>query len=185
MANKSAKRLRFNRTKAMSGYRRAIRKAADQLLTELYDEIYNKMSTSEGKSDIERMTANEEKLFKRMVIGYAHAIMDSYGTGSKMDTHYNEGLEEYRKSSLYNPSRSGKTIVGRPKGSYTNIFGETVTSTGKREGKSVEGFYEPQAPSYAFQRAETWFFKGNRVNEVLTYHINEYIKGMSQYFEYR
>lgn len=180
-------RLRFNRRKAVSEYKKAVKKAANQLLKECYQDIKAEMTTVEGAKDLHKMREDEEKIFKRMVIGYAHAIMDSYGTGSKMDTHYNAALEDYKNSALYNPARSGKTIVGRPKGRYTNIFGETETSSGKFEGKSVEGFYKPQAPSYAFQRAEIWFFstQNNRVSEVLTQYINEWVSGMWQYFYYQ
>lgn len=176
--------LRFNKRKALSDYRKAVKAAADQLLKELYSDIKAEMTTTEGVKDLHRMSENEEKIFKRMVVGYAHAIIDSYGTGSKMDTHYNAALSDYKGSDLYNPARSGKTIVGRPKGSYTNIFGETQVSSGKREGKSVEKIYKPQSPSYAFQRAEIWFLKGDRINEVLTQYIGDWISGMGQYFEY-
>lgn len=179
------KRLRFNKSRALSAYRKAIKKAADQLLEEFYNEISGKMNSSEGRSDLSRMSRNEEKIFVRMVIGQADAIMDSYGTGSKMDTHYNAALEAYKNSDLYNPARTDKTIVGRPKGTYTNIYGEQQQSSGKREGMPVEGFYKPVSPSYAFQRAEVWFFKGNRVSEVLTMYINEWIQGMGQYFDFR
>ncbi len=185
MANNAKKRLHFNRTKAISGYRKAIRQATGQLLEELYADIYDTLKTSEGKADIEKMSEQEENIIRRAVRGYAHAIIDSYGTGSKMDTHRNSGLDEYKQSSLYNPSRKGKAIVGRPKGEYTNIFGETVTSTGKAEGRNIEKFVKPIAPSYAFQRAEVWLIKGDRMGWVLTQHINQWISGMSQYFEYR
>lgn len=183
MSNKP--RLRFNRRKALSDYKKAVKAAANQLLKELYTDIKADMTTSEGAKNLHRMREDEEKIFRRTVVGYAHAIMDSYGTGSKMDTHYNAALSDYKGSDLYNPSRKGKAIAGRPKGSYTNIFGETEVSSGKREGISVEKFYKPQSPSYAFQRAEVWFFKGKRVNEVLTQYIGEWISGLSQYFEYR
>lgn len=180
-------RLTFNSARAAAGYKKAVQNAADQLLKDLYEEISQKLNTSESKKDLQKMTENEEMIFRRKVIGCADAIMDSYGTGSKMDTHYNQALDEYKQSSLYNPARQGKRIVGRSEGKYTNIYGETVTSSGKMEGKSIEGFYKPISPSYAFQRAETWFTKGNgsKVNEVLSRYLAEYIKGMHQYFDYR
>lgn len=174
--------LRFNRRKALSDYKKAVKAAANQLLKELYTEIWADMK-NEGKKDLQRMSEDEEKIFKRMVVGYAHAIMDSYGTGSEMDTHYNAALSDYKSSDLYNPSRKGNEIAGRPAGEYTNIFGEKQVSSGKREGKSVENYYKPKSPSYAFQNAEIWFFKGNRVNEVLTQYIGEWVDNMYQYFE--
>lgn len=180
-------RLQFQRALPLMEFRKAVKDAADQLLQECYREIQSTMKTREGTADLHLLTEDEENYFRRMVEGGAYAIMDSYGTGSKMDTHYNEALEEYKRSALYNPSREGKTIVGRPEGSYTNIFGETAVSSGKREGKSVEDFYPPQSPSYAFQRAEIWFFKGqnNRVKEVITQHIDRFIGRLGDFTEYR
>lgn len=168
-----------------NGYEKAIQAAADQLLKELYTEIWADMKTGEGEKDLHRMSEDEEKIFRRMVVGYAHAIMDSYGTGSEMDTHYNAALSDYKASYLYNPSRKGKAIAGRPSGEYTDIFGEKQVSSGKKEGISVENYYKPKSPSYAFQNAEIWFFKGDRVNEVLTQYIGEWVSGLHQYFEYR
>lgn len=184
MANNSKKRLRFNRIKAMVGYRQMLRKAADQIIKEIHDDIISRLKTDEGKEEIEILSETETTIIKRAVRGYAHAIVDSYGTGLKMDLG-NEFWAEYRKSNLFNPSRTGKAIVGRPKGSYTNIFGETKTSEGKFEGVNIEGFVEPITPSRAFQLAEIWLLNGGRVEEILTQYIIDWVKGMGQYFEYR
>lgn len=180
-------RLQFRRALPLSEFRKAVKDAADQLLQECYRDIRSTMKTREGTADLHLMTEDEENYFRRMVEGGAYAIMDSYGTGSKMDTKYNAALDDYKRSGLYNPARHGKQIVGRPAGEYTNIFGETEVSTGKREGKSVESFYPPQSPSYAFQRAEIWFFKGqnNRVKEVITKHIGRFIGRLGDFTEYR
>lgn len=178
------KRLRFNRVRAMAEYRKAIRKATDQLLDELYTDIHDKLKTSEGKADIEKMSTQEENIIRRAVRGYAHAIIDSYGTGSKMDIE-DEFWTEYKNSSLFNPSRSGKAIVGRPKGRYTNIFGKEQTSSGKMDGMNVERYAKPIAPSRAFQLAEIWLLNGGRVEEILTQHITAWVRGMGQYFEYK
>ena len=102
----------------------------------------------------------------------------------------------YRHSSLWNTARRGTVdIVGRHKGFYIDIYGKKRYSTGKMEGISLEKVYGPISsngaiketlvPSYAFQRAETWFTKGSKVNEVLSLYLSEYIKGMYQYFDCR
>lgn len=188
-------RLTFDYSKAAAGYSTAVQRAADKLLEDLYEEINGKMETSEGKNDLQKMTENEEMIFRRKVIGCADAIMDSYGTGSEMDK-TNPFYMSYRHSSLWNTVRRGTVdIVGRPRGFYIDIYGRKRYSAGKMEGISLEKFYgpisskkivkEPLAPSYAFQRAETWFTKGNKVNEVLSLYISEYVKGMYQYFDYK
>lgn len=188
-------RLIFNGAGAAQGYRQAVNNAADQLLKELYDEISDRMETSEGKNDLERMSENEERIFRRRVIGCADAIMDSYGTGSEMDK-TNPFFMSYRHSSLWNTARRGTVdITGRPKGFYIDIYGRKRYSAGKFEGISLEKFYgpisskhtvtEPKIPSYAFQRAEVWFTQGNKVNEVISRYIAEWIKGMYRYFDYR
>lgn len=184
MANSSKKRLHFNRTKAIAGYRQMLRKAADQIIKEIHDDIISRMKTAEGREEIEILSETETTIIKRAVRGYAHAIVDSYGTGSKMDIE-DEFWAEYKKSRLFNPSRNGKAIVGRPKGSYINIFGETQTSSGKMNGRNVERYAKPIAPSRAFQLAEIWLLNGGRVEEILTQHITAWVRGMGQYFEYR
>lgn len=174
MAKPTKPRCRCNSMKA--GYKNAVNKAANQLLKELYDEISSGMTTSEGKKDLQRMSENEERIFRRRVIGCADAIMDSYGTGSEMDK-TNPFYNSYRHSSLWNTSRRGTVaIVGRSKGFYIDIYGKKRYSTGRREGVNIEDYYKPISPSYAFQRAEIWLTQGNRVNEVLTQYIIEWIK---------
>lgn len=178
-------RLIFNSARAAEGYRQAVNAASDQLLNELYDEISNKMETPEGKKDLQKMTENEERIFRRRVIGCADAIMDSYGTGSEIDK-TNPFYMNYRHSSLWNVSRRGTVaIVGRHKGFYIDIYGRKRYSTGRREGVNIEDHYAPISPSYAFQRTETWFTKGNKVNEVLSRYLSDYVKGMYQYFDYK
>lgn len=84
---------------------------------------------------------------------YALAIIESFGTGSKMDT-TNPDLAAYMNSIYWNPDRRRFAIAGRKKGTYTNIFGETVTSSGKYRGKEIENIVPARAPSHAIQNAE-------------------------------
>lgn len=67
-----------------------------------------------------------------------YALADTYGTGSLM-TSDNPGFKEYvLHSSYWNPARNGKAIVGRPKGTYTNLFGQERSSKGTYEGQVIE-----------------------------------------------
>lgn len=180
----SRKSLHFNSSRAIADFKIKIEKTADDLLNEYYAEVHNKLNTSNAKKSIKKLSINEEKYLKRQVIAGASAIMDSYGTGSKMDTS-NPFLSAYKSSDLWNDLRTGNTIVGRKKGTYKNIYGATDYSSGKMAGKNIENISKPRSPSYAFQNAETWFFKGNRINEVLNLVIGEFCRGMYKYFEFR
>ena len=56
--------------------------------------------------------------------------------------------------------RTGKTIVGRPRGSYINIFGEQVSTWGNAAGVKLEGYVvEPSPPSKAIEIANQWLFQ--------------------------
>lgn len=86
-------------------------------------------------------------LANKMIVVYFKAnptlLADIYGTGSKIDER-NPKFQEYwmergNKQGQVNPARTSKTIQGRPKGQYTNIFGKTRTSSGNSEGKNIEG----------------------------------------------
>lgn len=123
------------------------------------------------KGDLGHSGMDEEYINARCHF-YAQAILESFGTGSKADTR--EGFtywDEYKKSEFWNPARTGTTIVGRPKGSYTNIFGEPEESSGHNKGKPIEGFWmydkkmgydvkvEPQHPKYMIQNTEVWLMQ--------------------------
>lgn len=105
------------------------------------------------------------------------ALADSYGTGSLM-LDDNPGLSEYRNDpKRWNPERKGKAIVGRKKGTYTDIFGQKHKTSGTLEGINIEGrkvhlsnkikngkkitgyYISPNYPSRAIQIADQWFYK--------------------------
>ncbi len=178
------KTLHFNSARAIEGFKEKMKSTANDLLNEYYAEIHNQMRTTSGRGGLEKLTEIEENIIKCRVIGNARSIMDSYGTGSAMDKD-NPYLDEYMNSELWNDLRSGYAIVGRSQGQYKNIYGATDYSTGSMAGSDVESITGVQQPSYAFQNAETWFFGGSRVNEILSLVIREYFRGIVQYFEYR
>lgn len=180
-----AKTLKFNSVQAYADLSQAIKKAADALIREYFSEVYSKLDTIKGREALEIMSEDEENFLRRKVIGYADAIMDSYGTGSKMDKS-NPALDDYMDSDMWNSLRVGLSIVGREKGTYKDIYGKTEYSKGTFAGMDLEAIklVKPKAPSYAFQQADTWFFGGNRVDEVLTAAIKKFFRSenMKKYF---
>lgn len=93
------KNLHFNKDKAIADLKIKILKVADNLLEEYYAEVYDKLNTLSGKRALEKLTENQEDYFRRKVVGYADAIIDSYGTGSLMDTS-SPYLSEYNTSDM-------------------------------------------------------------------------------------
>lgn len=77
------------------------------------------------------------------VVAYFEAnptvLASAFGTGSHMDIINNPAFGDYWKSSVINPARTSKTIVGRPKGRYTDAFGNKKSSKGTLEGQNIEG----------------------------------------------
>lgn len=183
------KTLHLDYTSISNDFLIEISKCADMLLDEYYNEIQFQMKSQSGRNDLDAKSLDdgEKKILKRMVIGGAWAIMDSYGTGSLMDKS-NPFLAGYMGSKLWNDMRTGYAIAGRPRGQYTNIFGEQAASSGKLAGFDIEDKIPPRAPSKAFQQAEKWFSKGNRINKRLSESINNFFAQVrnnpSKYFRY-
>lgn len=118
------------------------------------------------------------------VIFNALAILESYGTGSKMDKS-NPALNEYFQSKFINPLRQGYEIVGREYGPYTDIFGREVVSSGTMAGSSVENIFPAKEPSYSIQNAEKWLKQGGRINRLLNDKIKVFFSKSGKYFTYR
>lgn len=127
------------------------------------------MLTPEGR---ESLHADEIEVLGNFitaqVVGGAYAAMDNFGRGSLMDE-TNPALDAYRNSGLWNPVRHDTTIRGRPKGQYTNILGETETSTGTMQGLDleylaaqgvIEPHFLPRPPSHALETAARWMRNG-------------------------
>lgn len=119
---------------------------------------------------------------------YAHSILESYGTGSKMDI-TNEALENYiHDKTWWNPDRSRFAIAGRRKGSYINIFGESVESKGRFRGREIENMISPRKPSFGIQNAEKKLNAGLQENgyvmRILRGYANEFFESLntSKYF---
>jgi hypothetical protein len=127
--------------------------------------VASEMLTPEGKDDLTTGEIEALGTFLAVnVVGGAWATMDEWGTGSEMSLE-NPALEGYRDSKYWNPRRHDTTIRGRPKGQYTNIFGETKTSSGGMAGLDLEYLsnigelpfdIRVQPPSHAMETAARW-----------------------------
>lgn len=170
------KQLRLDHDRLTRAYTAAVSAVCDELLEEYLAEIKLQMRTQEGKESLLKESEDDVKQLRRRVIGGAFAILDSFGSGSLMDK-MNPNLPAYVNSADYNPLRREKgttAILGRPAGSYTDIFGERQTSSGHAAGVNLEEVYkngkpvaEPVEPSFAFDQAWMWFTKGGRIQKSL------------------
>lgn len=150
----------------------------------MMNEVSGKLKTSDGKKDLSLSNGKDNDVIFYEIVGSVCAVLDSYGTGSEMDKS-NPALSEYMSSELWNRARSGFEIVGREKGSYTNIFGKKQYSSGRKAGQSLENKYPPQKPSYAFQHAETWYLNEQKIQEeIVDPAINEWLSGISNFFSF-
>ena len=133
--------------------------------TEVLDGLKHPFYGMDSRPEVEYEIKRQGKI----IIGYLKAntyvLADSYGTGSLMLDN-NPGLAEYKNSGAWNPARTGKRIVGRKAGTYTNLFGRKRTTKGTFEGQNLENrsfgtdyHIAPTHPSYAVQMAEEWLYK--------------------------
>lgn len=151
--------------------------ALNRWKTELFDNLKHRFyfKYAQASHEIHRQS--------KMVVAYLKAnpyvLADSYGTGSLMLSD-NPGFRKYMMNSgsqqgQVNPARTGKAIVGRPKGRYVDMFGREHETSGAFEGKNIEGKVvykrkkgifdtseykiEPTPPSKAIQIAEELLYK--------------------------
>ena len=159
--------LKFNSTACFEALKAEIKVAIVKLQKIFLEEAKSGMRTPEGAESLELWNIEElANYFSAQIIGGAYAVMDNYGKGSLMDEN-NPALDDYKNSELWNPAREGNSIVGRPKGSYTNIFGETQYSQGKKEGELLEEKYPPSPPSFAIETALRWIVEDGTLQKEL------------------
>lgn len=150
----------------------------DSLMSEFYRDATQSLS-AEGKADSEVIKAiydQTKEIIETKCKFYADAIMESYGTGLYADTSSDAYWGEYatKDNPLWNKKRWGLPIVGREKGEYVNIYGETVTSTGRNAGKIIEGFDDDDGNTvwlskpgtHSIQTAEAWIMKNDTETKI-------------------
>lgn len=164
---------------------------ADEIMEYFYKDAISGLDEN-GKADSKLIKAVEET--SGYIIAkcefYANALMQSFGTGSKADTSSESYWEEYKKSPWFNPSRFGKEIVGRRRGSYIDIFGEQRSTWGNYEGINIEGktFFdkkkgkevtiEPIEPKKSIQNAERWLYGNSdrRIDDKIEESIKDFME---------
>lgn len=155
--------VKFEGTACMTAFREHIIATLLLIQEEYLAEAKSHMLTPEGAESLkpEEITVLGNFIFAN-VSGGAWAAMDVFGRGSLMDDS-NPALADYRVSEFWNPARYDKKIRSRPRGPYTNIFGETVNSNSNVAGIDIEakgGKFSPQPPSHALQTAARWMANG-------------------------
>lgn len=138
--------------------------------TEVLDGLKHPFYGMDERPEVEYTIEKGSKKIIAYLKANAYVLADSYGTGSLMLDN-NPGLAEYRRSNSWNPERKGKTIVGRRKGNYVDVFGRRRHSEGSLAGISLENrrfkatkaraeyHIAPTHPSYAVQMAEEWLYR--------------------------
>lgn len=176
--------LRMNIAQIKSDYADNMSAALDSIGYGYMQSVINQMRTQSGAGDVTVESEDKGDRLIRQIIGGAFAVMDSWGTGSLMDTS-NPTLNDYMNSDLWNPARSktpGAPITGRPEGEYTDVFGELAYSSGAMEGLNLEQMpnspIKPQTPSGAFQDTDKFFVAENTMVEVVQEKTREFFNGV-------
>jgi len=175
--------LKFNTEAFHTDLQNTIMNLCDNLARDFEAECAGKLSdTSAGETEYYQAVQESKNIISAKVLFGAMAIMESFGTGSKMDTK-NVHLDEYMNSPMWNELRSGKGIVGRPPGAYLNIFGEWDVSEGKMAGLPVEHFVRPKPPNYAIQNtAKEYLSPGGTVERITALTMLKFVMRMGKYF---
>lgn len=147
--------IKFNEKGCISALRATLNEAMKDLQDELYSESKARMQTEEGKDDLTKEQITDvADVITASIMGGPWAVMDEYGTGSKMDT-ANPFLDDYRRSGMWNPARHDLKIRTRPDTpGQIDIFGRPTIGKGKG-GIDIEGHgdIKPMPSSKAMQTA--------------------------------
>lgn len=130
---------------------------------------FGKRVESAMEAEVNSYVVKEGKALRGFLEANPAALADAFGTGSLMNIKDNPLYQEYRNSDQWNRARHGKEIVGRPEGTYTDIFGRERHSSGYLEGINLENerlgtakgkgyLIEPIPPSNSIKIADNFLY---------------------------
>ena len=177
--------LRFNHEKFANDFANEMVEAAREAFNVFMTDAMSGLDSTDQELKDAILDMGKEKISSSCIF-YAQSILRSYGRGRQMDKS-NEYLQDYMNSSLWNPAREkrpGAQIVGRPKGNYTNILGQTAYSTGEKEGKvTAIPVGNVVQPTYSIQNAEKKLERGLMENgyvyRIFRRHTNDFFSSMN------
>ena len=159
--------IRLDTQSLLNALRKELILSMKELQVELLNDAKIGMQTPEGKDSLhEEDMTDVANVIVASIAGGAWAILDEFGKGSLSDLS-NPALQDYIGGELWNPARGNDmTIRTRPKGAYTNIFGDQVTGRAPVAGVDLEaiGIATPTPPSHAIENALRWM-KNDRFAE--------------------
>lgn len=184
--------LKFDAESFFIDYCNGLKDVADECMLRFYNEATRQ---SKFKGEVDLLKAEIEENYQTIVAKcwfYANSIMESFGTGTKMDKD-NPFLQEYWNSKFWNPNRNSTAIAGRKKGKYTNIFGEEVESTGSLAHlQDISEFMKEKynlninkEPKRYIQNAEIKLeqgINGGYVDRAIDAFTEEFLKDTTKYF---
>lgn len=182
--------LKFDANSCYRALVQELLKLSNSIMEEFYNDAILGLD-AEGQADSERINAiindTEDKITAQCKF-YANALMQSFGVGSGADIGPESYWNEYKSRSDFNKLRTGRTIVGRKKGTYTNIYGESQESTGANAGKNLETLHikgrtgeyiqvKPIIAKRSIQNAERWLITNHkrRVEDRIEEKIKEFL----------
>lgn len=171
--------VRFDYGRCIVSLKLVIMKALKQMQREFMDQARSEGMSSQASNEL------SEGDFELMadaitvtVVGGPWVAMNEWGTGSELDV-TNPAFVEYVRSGMFYHERLKASPIfsklGRPKGSYLNIFGERVESTGKLKNRNLEELAEqgvlpstflPTPPKRSLETAARWL-EQRRAAEIL------------------
>lgn len=174
--------LKFNAKAMYDDFAKELVSAANEIMDSFYRDVTSELKAQDHEIDKAVFDNAKDEIIAQCKF-HAQSILESYGTGEKMDTSYEEFDEifsKYQKSDLWNPLRSGKPIVGRAPGEYTNFLGEKKESTGSRAGQFVSN---GRVARKIIQNAEKRLKEQSYSKTILKEHTESFFANLYKYFK--